>query len=220
MGAFFQPSAWAARLAVGAVALAAAPAFGQAWIGTMVGNMVAQAAEARCMSGTPLPEKEIAEAHEPAVRMMQLYWSRAAAADKADISAAYHPSGKAEWKMGDRTVRRCGLVAIEDRLARAPGAALAGEPIAFVRAGDSGGARGLWLVGGAGGGYYLAEFKRQAGVYKLASIQLYAGGAAVPAVTQYCHKAGDIEAYRQRMAEAAAKRAARKAAREAQRQPN
>jgi hypothetical protein len=212
----FHSSAWAVRLAVGAVALAAsAPAFGQAWIGNMVGNMVAQEAEARCMSGTPLPEKEIAEAHDPAVRLMQYYWAKASASDKADISAAYHANGKAEWKMGDRTVRRSGLVAIEDPLARAPGAALAAEPLAFVRAGDSGGARGLWRV--EGGGYYLADFKRQAGVYKLASVQLFAAGAAVPAVTQYCHKAGDIEAYRQRMAEAAEKRAARKAAREAAR---
>src|SRR4051812_41060618 len=106
MRGFVHGSARAARLAAAVFSLtAAAPGFGQAWIGGVVGNMMAGAAEERCMSGTPLPEKEIAEAREPALRLMQLYWEKASATDKADVSAAYHESGKAEWKMGDRIVR-------------------------------------------------------------------------------------------------------------------
>lgn len=204
-------------IALGVVAIAMSgahtPAGAQAWIGSVVGNMVAQEKEHACMIGTVLPDAEIAEARDPATATMQLYWSRASAGDAADVSAAFHPRGSAEWVTKASATKRAGLARINDPIARGAGMTLAAAPVRFVRAGDGGSARGMWQASGAAGSsLYLADFDRRAGIWKLSRLE---GGAADGGITQYCHKPGDVEVYQAAIAEREARRAAKKAAKRA-----
>ena len=206
-----------------AASLAAAqPAIAQIWIGQIAGDMAARAAHAQCMSGNPLPPDEILEARVPALAVMRSYWDRVSSADGADISSAFHQRGRADWGSAGSVHRRAQLRAIRDPLARQDGAAFNPEPAAFVRGADGHTARGVWLIGGAESwspplGYYLADFVRTGGVWKLRRIEVVTGAATPPEVTQYCSEPGDIERAKAAEAERQARREARRAAREAAR---
>lgn len=191
----------------------------QAWIGQVVGQMAADGREHQCMMGALESEKETAEARAPAAAAMRRYWTAAHAGDRADVLAAFHPGSKARWRHRGVELKGSGLSAVTDPVARVA-AALAPEPAGFVRAGDSGTARGVWLALGADGrpvGSYLAGFRRVAGVWKLASIDVGPPDAAAAPLAPYCHKPGDVAAYRTEMAEGEARRAAKKARKEAER---
>lgn len=210
----------ASRLVPVAAALTVAgPASAQIWIGQVVGNMAAQQARAQCMSGQPLPPDEIAEALDPARLVMSHYWDRASAADAADVTGAFHERGRADWVSGETTRRRTQLRAVSDPFARQAGAVFEAEPRVFVRAADGGSARGLWRVdpaqaGGQPLGYYLADFRRSGGDWKLRRVELLPGAATPPEVTQYCNAPGDIDRARAEAEAREARRAARRAQRE------
>lgn len=136
--------------AVIAFAASATPAAAQIWIGQMVGDMMARRQQQQCLSGTPLPPNEIAEARVPALEVMRTYWERVAATDAADVRPTFHQRRRAQWKSGEAGRDYSALSALNDPLGRLAGAAMESEPVAFVRAGDGGTARGLWRVSNAG----------------------------------------------------------------------
>jgi hypothetical protein len=209
----------AAGLACGSAALMIAQPAQAQIIGIVIGNMVAQGKRAQCMSGTPLPASEIAEARDPALAVMRAYWSSAASAASVDVTPAFHARGGADWRSGGIAHGRTQLKRISDPLAHAPGAALAAEPVTFVRSGEGGTARGLWRVSREGEpvGHYLADFSRRGSVWKLRRLELFSAGATPPPVTQYCSEPGDVEEAKAAEQEREARRAARRAEREAAR---
>lgn len=180
-----------AALAAGtALALAPAAAGAQAWIGAVVGNMVAQqrAAEQEhaCMTGKAMPEKEIVEARVPAIETMRGYFADARTG--APVARYFHAEKAAVAEL-DRRV---------DPFARG-GLALEAEPVGFVRAGDGRTALGQWRVrdgGGAPAGTYTGSFTRKLGVWRLSWLTLTKPDRFVEPVVQYCHAAGDVLPFR------------------------
>jgi hypothetical protein len=187
----------------------------QAWIGAMVGEMVVAQNEARCMSGVPLSPEQVAAARAPASALMQDYWTRVAAANSTDVSALFHDRGRAEWVAPGTTRERDALIAVADPFARRAGAALAAEPLVFVRALSGSRARGVWRVEPVGSAeptdHYLVDFRRRGGTWKVSRIELFPAGSAVPELTEYCREPGDIERARAEEIMRQARRAARRA---------
>ena len=181
-----------------ALALAAAPvaAQAQAWIGQVVGNMMAQQAaaaqEAACRAGTPMVDKEVAEARDPAPAVMQAYW---AAASEHRSPAAQFVTGKSvKWSNGVTVLGEAQLGTIADPFA-ATGNRLEPVPLGFVRAGDAGSALGQWRVTDASGakvGIYQALFRRKNGQWLLSSLELFGRYDWVDPVVQYCHNPADV----------------------------
>ena len=190
-------------MAAGVLLLAATPgsAAAQAWIGLMVGDMMSrqQAAlqERACMSGTPMPEAEIAEARQPATRVMQAYWASVAAGEPANVGVQFHLDKKSRWTAAGQAPRgMTELSALRDPFA-GPGRRL--EDISFVRAGDGSSARGQWRLRDTGGrlvGTYVATFGRKLGEWRLSELTLVPRETFVEPLAQYCHKLGDVMPYR------------------------
>jgi hypothetical protein len=149
-----------------------------------------------CMAGTALPEREIAEARDPAPAVMQSYF-RAAQGGGAK-SVAFHLDNNAKWLGGGVTAGSADIDRHSDPLA-APGNVLEGEPLRFYRAGAGGTALGQWAVLDAGGqvaGVYTALFARHSKVWKLRELTVFQAGDTVEPVAQYCRKPGDVMEYR------------------------
>ncbi len=149
-----------------------------------------------CMSGTALPEREIAEARDPAPAVMQSYF-RAAGTGGAK-SAAFHLDENTKWQGVGVTVGSADLDRQPDLLA-APGNVLEAEPLRFYRGGAGTTALGQWAVLDAQGqvaGLYTALFARQRKVWKLRELTVSLAGEEVGPVAQYCRKPGDVMEHR------------------------
>lgn len=186
----------AGTLAAAALLTQPGNAKAQAWIGQVVGDMMARqaayAAELRCMAGEPMPPNEVAEARDPAPVVMRGYWT-AVSAGQSPV-AAFHLGSKTRWTSGTTSVTQAGLARVSDPFARAA-MSLADVPIGFVRAGDGQSALGQWLLEdrpGHRGGTYQALLRRQGGVWKLSTLELIDARSWVDPVMQYCHSPGDI----------------------------
>ena len=185
----------------------------QAWIGAVVGNMVAQGNEAACLAGRAQSAEELAEARMPAIEATRRYWTAAHAADGADVSASFQPSGKSVWRLNGNERKGKGLSAVTDPIARRA-TSLDREPLSFVRSGDATDAGAVWSARDASGavvGYYRAHYRRVAGAWKLSVLEVTDAAHQPAPATQFCHKPGDVEAYQAKLAEAEARRAAKKA---------
>lgn len=145
-----------------------------------------------CLAGTPPPDKEIAEARDPAPALMQAYFDAAQAG--ASRQALFRPSKKASWSHGAVTVPLAAIDAQADPLAKA-GHRLDREPLRFVRSGDFQTAFGQWAVLDAAGGVagvYDAQLQREKGEWKLLTLAVHGAGDAVEPVVQYCTAPGDV----------------------------
>lgn len=187
-----------------AVALAwagsAPPASAQAWIGQIVGDMMAQGAaaqrEAACMTGTAMPPEEVTEARTPALAVIQAYY--ASAGGDGRISPHFNLDKRTRWINGEAGAGMAELDRQRDPFARG-GLALDPAPLGFVRAGDGASAMGQWVVRDAAGvvaGTYTGRFTRNAGVWRLSTLQLTPARQYADPVEQYCHSAGDVLPYR------------------------
>jgi hypothetical protein len=187
-------------LAAASLAVLPATAQAQAWIGLMVGNMMAQQAayaqEVACMSGTPMVEKEVAEASIPAPGVMRGYW-QAVTAGNAPM-AAFVIDKKTRWIAAGKELNQTNLGNIADPLARS-GGSLVEIPVGFVRAGDAQSALGQWLVRDPAGrilGTYQGLFRRKSGQWLFSTLTLVGAKEWVDPVVQYCHAPGDVLPYR------------------------
>lgn len=145
-----------------------------------------------CLAGTPPPDKEIAEARDPAPALMQAYFDAAQAG--ASRKALFRPSKKASWSHGAVTVPLAAIDAQADPLAKA-GNRLDRGPLRFFRAGDFQTAFGQWAVLDASGGVagvYDALLQREKGEWKLLTLGVHGAGDAVEPAVQYCTSLGDV----------------------------
>ena len=145
-----------------------------------------------CMTGLPLPDKEIAEARDPAPGVMQRYF--AAAQGGTSRLGAFRQSGKTSWSHAGKTVLLPAIDSAADPLAQA-GNRLDPEPLRFVRSGNFESAQGQWAVldaSGAVAGVYDAQFRRQNGAWLLQSLTVLGADETVAPAMQYCLKPGDV----------------------------
>ncbi len=185
-----------------AAMMTSGPAQAQAWIGLMVGNMMAQQQaalqERNCMMGIPMPEKEINEARKPGLEIMVSYWTHVKGGGISDASADFHLDKKTRWFTVTQSADLAHLNAITDPFAAAR-LTFDPDPLAFFRAGDGQSAAGQWIVRDGQGkrsGTYNASFKRHMGVWKLTALELVSGKDYVDPLLQYCHKVADVLPYR------------------------
>jgi hypothetical protein len=217
----FRRGSGHAVLALSLVAVAT-PAYSQAWIGQVVGNMIAQqqawAAEQACMTGTAMPETEVNEARPTTLASVRGYWDAVNAGGSSTVASHFHVSKKSVWVSGATKVAIVPGVKVTDPFAL-PGAQLAAEPLHYFRSGDGASVRTQWEVRGGNGdliGTYDAELRRGGSTWRLFELTLVPANQYVEPLVQYCHKAGDVMPFRLSSTEAAmnytAKRAAKMAA--------
>jgi hypothetical protein len=182
--------------------VASEPANAQAWIGEMVGNMIAQEQaiqrEAACMGGTAMPDSEIAETRASAFAAMDGYWNAVRSGAPADVIPFYRDARKASWRAGGTALDGAALHKLTDPLAQT-GAVFDATPLAYLRSGDGSSVHGQWAVRRADGGLIGtldAAFSRSAGQWKLGDLTVYSATEYVEPLVQYCHKVGDVLPYR------------------------
>jgi hypothetical protein len=161
-------------------------------LGQVVAQGAAQSAYAACMSGTPVSAKEIAEARDPAPRVMQAYFS--AAQGRGLKSAAFKLNKRTKWTAGKTVALASTLDAQADPLAAA-GNTLEAAPLRFYRAGDLRTALGQWEVRDTSGGVagvYTALFEREKGAWKLRELTVSQADDVVAPAAQYCDTPGDV----------------------------
>lgn len=203
-----------------------APVSAQAWIGQVVGNMAAQQAAAQrehqCMMGQGQPATEIEETRASSDAAMRTYWGMVQAnPGKAQLSRLFWPASRAIWSEGGKSVTGAAIDRLSDPFAaRAPGGRIEAVPSAYIRSGDGKRVEGYWLARDSAGlpvGAYRALFNRDLTGWRLTELSLVDSASVPASITQYCHKAGDVEPYRIAYAEMEAKRAAKKARKQAER---
>ncbi len=179
----------------------ASPAQAQAWIGQVVGDMMAQqaaaAAEASCMAGDAPPADEILEAMTPSNQQLQNYFS-AMQAGNQPRSAFFAIDKRTAWTHGDVSLDRNSIDQGNDALAAA-GNTLDSEPFDFVRSFRDATAYGQWPVRDEAGqivGVYNAFFVRKLGDWKLRTLTLENSEKYSGPIAQFCHKPGDVLPYR------------------------
>jgi hypothetical protein len=198
------------------------PAYPQAWIGQVVGNMMARqqawAAEQACMTGTAMPEAEVAEARSSSIASMRGYWDAVKAGGPSVVASQFHVSRKSVWTNGSTRVAIVPGARVNDPFAL-PGAQLAAEPLRYFRSGDGASVAAQWEVRGSGGelvGTYDVELRRSGSTWRSFAMKLVPANEYVEPLVQYCHVVGDVMPFRLRSTEAAmtftAKRAAKMAA--------
>ncbi len=197
----FKAFGWAAGSAALLFALQPGSAQAQIWIGQIVGNMIAAEAAAQqehaCMTGTAMPESEVAEARGPALALMPRYFE-AAKGGGAALSGFYNLDKRSRWTSGGVSAGMAEIDRQADPFAQG-GLVFDPTPLGFVRAGDGASALGQWHVRNAAGkaaGTYTALFTRKTGVWRLSMLALTPARAYADPVEQYCHKAGDVLPYR------------------------
>lgn len=192
-------------LAAAAVMLLPGTAMGQAWIGQVVGNMMAQQAaaaqELACMNGQAMNDAEVAEASTPAPAVVRAYWEAMLAGRSP--AEQFILNARTRWTGGGQTFDRNGLARIRDGFA-VRGNQLAEQPLGFVRAGDGQSALGQWQVSDGADrpvGLYQILFRRQQGRWLVSTMELVDARSWVDPVVQYCHQRGDVLPFRVRNAE-------------------
>jgi hypothetical protein len=145
-----------------------------------------------CMTGSPPPDGEIAEARDPAPALMQTYFDAAKSGGR--LTAAFRDTKKASWTHAGTTVSYAEIDGQVDPLAVA-GNRLDTEPLRFFRAGNFQSAQGQWAVldeSGAVAGVYDAVLKRQKGVWQIDSLTVLGPAESVAPAVQYCAEPGDV----------------------------
>jgi hypothetical protein len=210
-----------AVLALSLIAVAT-PAYPQAWIGQVVGNMIAQqqawAAEQACMTGTAMPDVEVTEARPSTLTSMRGYWDAVKAGGPSSVTSQFHVSKKSAWINGATKVAIVAGAKVTDPFAL-PGAQLAAEPLRYFRSGDGASVRTQWEVRGGSGeliGTYDVELRRGGSTWRPFEMKLVPANQYVEPLVQYCHAVGDVMPFRLRSTEGAmtytAKRAVKMAA--------
>lgn len=151
-----------------------------------------------CMTGSPVSDKELAEARLGASAAMQAYFAAASGAGGLK-SAAFHTGRKTIWVSHGRRVALAGIDTETDPLAGS-GNRLDTEPLRFYRSGNFSTAQGQWAVFDAAGkviGAYSAVFERDRRLWKLRELTVVAADEKVRPATQYCVSPGDVDSYRQ-----------------------
>jgi hypothetical protein len=217
---------WIAAAAAASLLAGASPAAAQYGIipmviGTTIGNMAASGAvDEKCLlNKRPAPEAAVAESRAGAETVMRDYLRLAAAAPRADVSAAF--TAKARLRYWVRGGKDTFVTGVEDPFAHAvaEGRASVGAPVAFVRSGNGATALGLWRVEGGSGeplGHYRVNFRREAKAWRATRMDLVEPPAEPDSVAYYCDVPGDSEAYAKAVAEREAKRERKRAARAAE----
>ncbi len=189
-------------LAVIAFGAGGGKASAQAWIGQIVGNMMANAQAAQqeqnCMTGTPMPDSEIAETRATAQASITGYWQAVQSGQNANVAKFFSTGKKTQWVSGKNIIGLAGLNKVQDPFG-SPGAVLDQTPLAYFRSGDGGTVHGQWRVRRADGallGTYDAAFKRTGGTWLLSDLQLLSSAEPVYPLVQYCHKRDDVLPYR------------------------
>ena len=177
-------------------------AHAQAWIGQVVGNMIAQQQaaqqEAACMGGAAMPDSEIAETRASTFTAINGYWNAVRGGGAADVASFYQGDRKVSWTARGTTLSDAALHKVTDPLAQS-GAVLDAQPTAYFRSGDGSSVRGQWAVRRADGrmiGTLDAAFRRAAGIWKLSDLTVYPATEYVEPLVQYCHRVGDVLPYR------------------------
>lgn len=188
--------ALAVTIALGPLALTPVAAMAQAWIGQVVGDMMAQQAaaaqELACMKGQAMPPNEVAEAGGPAPAVMRAYWDAVKAGQSP--AASFIIDRRTRWNHGPTAIDRGGIARIRDPFA-ASGLVLVEQPVGFVRAGDANTALGQWAVTDAAGrrsGTYQALLRRQQGRWLISTLELVDATRWIDPVVQYCHAPSDV----------------------------
>lgn len=191
-------------LAVAGIALAAGSAqvaHSQAWIGEMVGNMMAQqqaAAERHaCYMGGTMEASEITEALGPTNDLMQRYFA-AMQAGSAQRSSFYALDKRARWRFGGEELGQAQLDTPAEPFA-ASGMVIDAQPHAYVRSGMNAFTLADWQVRDADGvlvGTYTGYFVRQLGEWKIRELTLTPASEYVEPVRQFCFVPGDVMPYR------------------------
>ncbi|MEL7446831.1 MAG: hypothetical protein AAGK02_13655 [Pseudomonadota bacterium] len=188
-------------IAAGAVALTTLSipqnARAQAWIGQVVGDMMAQQqaaiARAECMNGASPETKEIEEALVSANNTMQGYF--AGQQSSGDPRSEFFAVDKhTAWTHGNATLSRVNIDQGTDALAAA-GMSIDTEPFAFYRSYLHARATGQWPVRDATGqvtGVYTAYFVRKLNTWKLRTLTLEDASAYSGPVVQFCEAPGDV----------------------------
>ncbi len=190
----------ATLLSAAVLVMIPAGAHAQAWIGQIVGNMMAQQAayaqEVACMNGTPMIDKEVAEASTPAPGLMRSYWQAASAGTAP--TAVFLIDKKTRWISAGKQLDQTNLRTLGDPFASG-GGSLVETPIGFVRAGDAQSALGQWVVRDGAGkrvGTYQGLLRRKGGQWLISTLTLVGAREWADPVVQYCHAPGDVLPYR------------------------
>jgi hypothetical protein len=118
-------------------------AVAQAWIGQIVGNMAAQAEQARkeaaCRAGTPASDKTIAQARAASGSLLEKYFSLSSRSRQSDLKKVFALNdADTSWKDENGIVPVTGLGSRLDE--QTPTLAMT----SFVVGGDGATARGIW----------------------------------------------------------------------------
>ena len=192
-----------------------APAIGQAWIGLVVGEMMARGRAAQqeqlCMLGSAPPPGEVSEVRQPASLAMGKYWAMVSLGGERDIASVFEGDSDAGWSDGTRVLKKAKAMPVNDRFAVA-GAQFESDPAFLMRSGDGTLVRALFRVKDASGaalGVYDVTLRRNLGRWHLRRVELVDAAVAPEGIEQFCHKEGDVAPYRAAYAENARKKAAR-----------
>jgi hypothetical protein len=184
------------------LATIATPAFSQAWIGLMVGDMIAQqhqaAMEQACMTGTAMIENEVAEARPSTISSMRGYWDAVKGGSPSVVQPYFHVHKKSAFIDGATKIAITPTAKVADPWA-ASGSILAAEPIRYFRSGDGASVRFQWEVRDGAGkliGTYDADLRRGGATWRLFELKLIPAKEYVEPLVQYCHKVGDVMPYR------------------------
>lgn len=175
----------------------AAPASAQAWIGQVVGNMMAQqaaaAAEAACMGGGAMTASEVDEARAPANALMHAYFVGMAGGG-AKRSSFFALDRQTRFTAAGKTADQTAIDAPAEPVA-GRGLVLDAAPLTFFRSGMDATAVGEWAVrdaAGAAAGVYTGFFVRKLGEWKLRTLRFDEPAEYDGPVVQYCHAPGDV----------------------------
>jgi len=179
--------------AAGAVTLAGAtPAVAAA--------QLADTAEHACMMGEPLPMREVdATRGYTSTSMASYALALGTSGRQANVQRAWQSGDSSgRWRSGGIEIGYNRLTNVTDPFVAA-GGRIDPAPIAYVRSGDGELVEGLWTAHNSAGslaGVYDATFTRVEGVWRLHSLTLFQPSEAPGGLVQFCHRPGDVEAYR------------------------
>ncbi len=190
----------AVLVAASAALLHPSQARSQAWIGLMVGEMMARDAayqqEMACMGGAAMPDSEVREASDQAPALLGGYWT-AVSAGTSPI-ASFKLDRKTRWSYAGQSADQAQLATIRDPFASGE-TTFSEIPIGFVRAGDGSSALGQWVVRDGQDhviGTYQALLRRRGGTWLISTLELTGRFEWIDPVVQYCHLPGDVLPHR------------------------
>jgi hypothetical protein len=184
------------------ISLIPTKAYAQIWIGQIVGDIIAQQQAAlqehNCMTGTPMPDREITETKATALSSISGYWQAVQNGQPANVAKYFNVGKKSQWAAGKTILTLTGLSKVQDPFAQ-KNAEFNPVPLAYLRSGDGSTVHGIWQVRDSGGsliGTYNAMFKRTGSTWLLSDLHLLTSSEPVYPLVQYCHKRDDVLPYR------------------------